>query len=532
MTPATRRAVLAALDAHRGAIIGALALKALKGEHGADGLPGPMGPRGFAGDQGDPGPQGDRGEPGQDGERGLEGPQGEKGAAGVKGDKGDKGDQGDSGEPGPQGDRGEIGIEWRGSYRAGILYRERHAVFHNGSSYIARSDTSSPPSGGYGWDMLARGADGPAIVASSSDSGSGSAALDADLTSIAALTGTGWAKRISASTWALSTPTAADVGADAAGTAAAAIATHVGLADPHAQYALESTLAAVALSGAYADLSGKPTLGSLADQDTIVATEISNSTATGRSLITAANAAAAKTVLVLVKADVGLDNVDNTADTAKPVSTAQQTALDLKANLASPALTGNPTAPTPSAGDNDTSIATTAFVTSAVPNSSYRTILDCSGSHTAAKVAGTYALGQGDPLAVGGTGTLYPLNSIFIAAADFPTVNGLAPKLRIRAQLYTNDVAPTGNFTFGLYPITRPGTSGGAGVCIFTLGTVVTGSNGASFATPVADSLLNAVSSDFALPADGHYVIAVVTTATVAASSHVHASASLQLRNA
>jgi Chaperone of endosialidase len=36
------------------------------------------------------------------------------------------------------------------------------------------------------------------------------------------------------------------------------------------------------------------------------------------------------------------------------------------APIASPALTGNPTAPTPTAGDNDTSIATTAFVTGAV----------------------------------------------------------------------------------------------------------------------------------------------------------------------
>ena len=39
-----------------------------------------------------------------------------------------------------------------------------------------------------------------------------------------------------------------------------------------------------------------------------------------------------KTDLVLVKADVGLGSVDNTADTAKPVSTAQQTALNLKAD--------------------------------------------------------------------------------------------------------------------------------------------------------------------------------------------------------
>lgn len=37
-----------------------------------------------------------------------------------------------------------------------------------------------------------------------------------------------------------------------------------------------------------------------------------------------------KTDLVLVKGDVGLGNVDNTSDANKPVSTATQTALDLK----------------------------------------------------------------------------------------------------------------------------------------------------------------------------------------------------------
>jgi len=119
----------------------------------------------------------------------------------------------------------------------------------------------------------------------------------------------------------------------------------------------------------------------------------------------------------LVKGDVGLGNVDNTSDADKPVSTAAQTALDLKAPLASPtftgtvttplstagyvktnasgvlsssaaiaqadvtsltadladkaplaspALTGTPTAPTATAGTNTTQIATTAFVTGAV----------------------------------------------------------------------------------------------------------------------------------------------------------------------
>jgi len=42
----------------------------------------------------------------------------------------------------------------------------------------------------------------------------------------------------------------------------------------------------------------------------------------------------------VTKAQVGLANADNTADAAKPVSTAQQTALNLKANLASPTFTG------------------------------------------------------------------------------------------------------------------------------------------------------------------------------------------------
>lgn len=43
--------------------------------------------------------------------------------------------------------------------------------------------------------------------------------------------------------------------------------------------------------------------------------------------------------VTLAKGDVGLGNVDNTSDANKPVSTAQQTALDLKADAAQPAWT-------------------------------------------------------------------------------------------------------------------------------------------------------------------------------------------------
>lgn len=163
-------------------------------------------------------------------------------------------------------------------------------------------------------------------------------------------------------------------------------------------------------------------------------------------------------------------------------------------------------------------------------NAPYRTLLNAAGSHTAAKVAGKYGLGYGDPLAVSGTGTLYPLALVYIADADFPIVREEPSKLRIRAQLCTNDVAPGGNFTLGLYPVTRPATSGGAGLCTMTLGTVVPGSE-VVFTAPAVDAILSGVGADFVMPADGFYAIGVVTTATMATSSHVHINAQLQHHN-
>jgi hypothetical protein len=72
------------------------------------------------------------------------------------------------------------------------------------------------------------------------------------------------------------------------------------------------------------------------------------------------------TVSGVTKSMVGLGNANNTSDASKPISTATQTALDAKAPLASPALTGVPTAPTATSGTNTTQVATTAFVSGAV----------------------------------------------------------------------------------------------------------------------------------------------------------------------
>ena len=66
----------------------------------------------------------------------------------------------------------------------------------------------------------------------------------------------------------------------------------------------------------------------------------------------------------IVKADVGLGNVDNTSDANKPVSTAQQTALDLKADKASPTFTGTVNAANVTLSGNLTVNGTTTTVSS------------------------------------------------------------------------------------------------------------------------------------------------------------------------
>ena len=77
----------------------------------------------------------------------------------------------------------------------------------------------------------------------------------------------------------------------------------------------------------------------------------------------------------VTKVQIGLGNCDNTSDANKPVSTAVQNALNLKANLISPAFSGTPTVPTPAVSDNSTKPATTNWfnqkiqVVSALPAS-------------------------------------------------------------------------------------------------------------------------------------------------------------------
>lgn len=141
--------------------------------------------------------------------------------------------------------------------------------------------------------------------------------------------------------------------------------------------------------------------------------------------------------VTLDRNDVGLSNVNNTADADKPISVAQQAVLDdlvdnvnaslaLMAPLASPVLTGDAKAPTPGTSDNDTSIATTAFV---------KNVLDAAGVHGSKKlVIGNVMIQWGTAnINMGGAASA-------TATVTFPTAFSATP-----TNIQTNVQTGTGN---------------------------------------------------------------------------------------
>ena len=100
-----------------------------KGDTGERGLPGSDGARG---PQGDTGPKGDRGEPGRPGDRGPQGDQGLKGDTGPKGEQGPQGDKGDKGDPGDTPDIEPI-IKDVEKFKSDVRAQVQRAVVHGGS---------------------------------------------------------------------------------------------------------------------------------------------------------------------------------------------------------------------------------------------------------------------------------------------------------------------------------------------------------------------------------------------------------------
>lgn len=194
-----------------------------------------------------------------------------------------------------------------------------------------------------------------------------------------------------------------------------------------------SSLATVAITGAYADLTGKPTLGTAA---ATAATDYA----------TAAQGATADSALQpngngsgltgLTKGQVGLGNVDNTSDANKPVSTATQTALNLKANLASPTFTGTVTLP---AGQVINGV----------------TLTTSGGTTNFLRADGTYAAPTASAAWGGITGTLSSqtdLQNALNAKVTDADVRGGAANLNARLSTISNFASPNaGGVVVGQY---------------------------------------------------------------------------------
>src|SRR5690242_12171552 len=132
--------------------------------------------------------------------------------------------------------------------------------------------------------------------------------------------------------------------------------------------------------------------------------------------------------------------------TALPVSTATQTALDLKADLASPALTGNPTAPTQSAGNNSTRLATTAYADTAAaaraasshtPPESDVTSLTTDLGLKAPLASPTFTGTPAAPTASAGTNTTQLATTAFATAGDTAVVGGAPSWMNTLAKIST-----------------------------------------------------------------------------------------------
>jgi hypothetical protein len=160
--------------------------------------------------------------------------------------------------------------------------------------------------------------------------------------------------------------------------------------------------------------------------------------------------------------------------------------------------------------------------------STYKDLLERGGASAAAPAAATLVL----PDSGGTTLAAVPVNlddfAFYFDPAD-RTANTRVNKLRVRAQVFTNAVAPATNWTVGLYPIATYGGASGAAATAATLGTVVAGSTVAVNA-PGATSQNQGNSGDFTSPAAGYYVFAVVNSGAAAAGSLVTVRAVLQAR--
>lgn len=165
-------------------------------------------------------------------------------------------------------------------------------------------------------------------------------------------------------------------------------------------------------------------------------------------------------------------------------------------------------------------------------NSAYKTILSADTFVSGDAAAGTYMMGRSPRTSGTAIANSADANCVYVPPViyfdnDDYTVGGLTQKLRLRAQVLANATQPAITFTFGLYPVTVAGTADNLTI---TLGTVVSSSTVAA-ASPTASTANSYVNSDFTIPSDGAFTLAVVTSAQLTNNAAVSLHAQLQTRN-
>lgn len=284
----------------------------------------PVGPQGPVGPVGPQGPQGDVGPVGPEGPQGIQGPKGDKGDQGDPGVDGVDGAQGPVGPEGPQGPKGDQGDTGPAGAGSGDMLRSANLsdllsiptaktnlglnLVENKSSATIRGElTFGNVTTALGWTPTSvTGLEGQLTVAAfktglalvPADVGLGnvenksSATIRGELTSANVITALGY------------TPTSV--------TGLTGVQT---VADFKVGLGLDNV----------ENKSGSQILAGLTAGHVVTALGYTPTSVTGLTGIQ--TVAGFKTGLALVKADVGLGNVDNTADADKPISTATAAAL-------------------------------------------------------------------------------------------------------------------------------------------------------------------------------------------------------------
>ena len=275
-----------------------------------------LGPKGDKGDKGDTGPQGPKGDTGDTG------PQGPKGDTGATGPQGPKGDTGDTGPQGPKGDTGATGATGAAGKSA---YEIAVANGYSGTetewlAYLRlgpkgdkgdKGDTGPQGPKGDTGDTGPQGPQGP-----KGDKGDKGDSVDLS----------GYQTKITFDT----VPTA-------------------GSSNPVTSDGIKKAIDAKTV-----DLSGYATTDSVSDAVNNISWDKGKLSVTTKGGTTTA---------------VGIQYAGSCYEASRATSDGNgKNISDTYAPLASPALTGTPTAPTATVGTNTTQIATTAFVTTAISN--------------------------------------------------------------------------------------------------------------------------------------------------------------------